>query len=227
VLEGLPAQVPLTIRLDADTRNFGTLLASDVVLKSGETRDVVLPGSTSKLPEGAVESEVWIPVDPVGTSAPGMPSALIEFEILNGARWIRHTNVGGRSHVHHVRACPHLEAVPGNHTIIARDANGWIGIGRFDVRASNSRATPSVSLAPGALLRMTFDGPEDHARIALESKGIEFAARELPRGVVWYELVPAGSVTVRIAGDTTEPRTLALEATAGQILPVALDRSPR
>lgn len=74
-----------------------------------------------------------------------------------------------------------------------------------------------VPVAPGALVRIAFDGPEERARIALVSNGIEYAARELPRGVVWYEAAPAGSITIRVTSASADARSLDVATRAGSI----------
>jgi len=124
--------------------------------------------------------------------------------------------------VHGSRACNDLEALPGARTLIGFDARGRIGLERLDILATDTRVVPLVTLAPGALLRIAFDGPEERARIALSSRGIEYAARELPRGVVWYELAPTGKVAIRVTSNAAEPRSIELDAHAGRIVRVEL-----
>jgi len=141
---------------------------------------------------------------------------------VDGWRFQQHRVGGGRWHVHGSRACNDLEALPGARTLIGFDARGRIGLERLDILATDTRVVPLVTLAPGALLRIAFDGPEERARIALSSRGIEYAARELPRGVVWYELAPTGKVAIRVTSNAAEPRSIELDAHAGRIVRVEL-----
>jgi len=132
-------------------------------------------------------------------------------------RFQRHNVGGGHWHVHGSRACNDFQALPGLRTLVAFAARGQIGLERFEVRPSDLSVTPSAELAPGALLRIAFDGPEERARIALASRDIEFAARETPRGVVLHELVPAGAIEVRVTSVDAVPRTIRLETNTGRV----------
>lgn len=224
----VPAEVPLFFCWNAGTSgSHGVALADDPVLAAGEEREW-----NSRAPEGAVPlrttrtphpaEDPWIPVDPTAHDSEARTPTLLARDLVDVWRFLRHRNGGGRYHVHGWRACHHLEAMPEMRTLVAFDASGQIGLERFEVRADDSRVLPRATVAPGALLRIAFDGPEERARIALSSRGIEFAARELPRGVVWYELVPAGDVSVRVVAPDSEARTSTVETKAGTIVPLAL-----
>ncbi len=225
-ISDLPAQVPLAIRFDAGTTaGRGAGLADDLVLAPGEVRELAFHAPDSALDSAADNKAAegpWIPVAPSASVPEGATENLIAFELAENWRFLRHRNGGGRWHMHGSRACNDLEALPGVHTLIAFDARGHIGLERFDIQASDVRLVPHATTAPGALLRIAFDGPEERARIVLSSQGIEFRARDLPRGAVWYELAPAGKVTLRVTSTVAEPRSLEAEAHAGCIERVEL-----
>lgn len=218
-IQDLPAGVPLSLRFDAGERNGdGSKVVEDFVLAPREVREIVVNAQVDlPLPHVVPPTGEWIEVSPSASVPEGTTSNLFTFELLENWRHDFHRNMGGRAHVHGSRACNDLEALPGAHTLIAFDARGHIGLERFDIQARAARVVPHATMAPGALLRIAFDGPEERARITLSSRGIEFRARELPRGAVWYELAPAGKVSIRVTSTVADPRSIEVDARAGQI----------
>ncbi|MBI5435226.1 MAG: hypothetical protein HZA52_20495 [Planctomycetes bacterium] len=218
-LHQLPAEVPLQVAWSAggtDANPSTTLLA----LAPGESHFLALGSNAGAGADTARTSDPagpWILVDPFADTERGATPYLPAFEIVEGGRFRQHQNGGGRWHIHDSRACDHLEALAGVHTLVARDASGRFGITTFTVRVDDARLKPSVPLSPGALLRIDFDGPEERARVALVANGIVYAARDLPRGAVWYELAPAGAVELRVTGSSAAPRTVEVEARAGEL----------
>lgn len=221
-IRDVPAEVPLDLQWNAGTSgSHGIDLADDVVLAPDEVREWNFRAPDGAVPlrsTGAADAArgPWIPVAAIARDAENRTPALLACELVDGWRFQRHRNGGGRYHVHGWRACNHLEALPGTRTLVAFDASGRIGLERFEVRADAVIEGVSAEIAPGALLRIEFDGPEERARIALSSRDVEFAVRELPRGVVWYELSIAGPVTIGITSAGSQ-REVRIEPRAGVI----------
>ncbi len=220
-IRDVPAEVPLELHWNAGTSGSrGAALVDEFVLAPGEVRELALAAPDPLAPSATDSTDrngAWTPVLPIAEESAGASPYLVAFEIVAGGRFARHKVGGGRWHMHGSRACNDLEALPGPRTIVAFDARGHFGCTTIDLPADGLTQRPRVPLGPGALLRIAFDGPEERARIALVAKGIEFAARELPRGVVAYELAPAGAVQLRVTSTTAEPRTVEVDARAGEL----------
>lgn len=221
----LPTQVPIDLEFDSggDERRSGALRW--LVLQAGDSRALELDFATLAPIDASTararSDEVWTTVSPIALDASGSTRLWSWFECLEGGRHPFHT---GRVSAcgHDNRVCNHHEARPGVRTFVARDPAGWIGVQALTIAASDKEAKPTITLAPGALLRIDATALTTSSRVELSANGVVFAVRDVLPGVLRYELAPAGGVTARVLVDGKTVATRSAMTPAGAVVDLRL-----
>jgi hypothetical protein len=223
----LPSQIELTLawtRTSDSNREKHTL---PVVLRPEERRDVVLP-ATAPLDSAPVAArppeDPWFKLLLSAIGSDGRVSEFPWFEVLGESRLIPHRVGGGRAHVHHSRACNHLEVRADVTRLICRDVDGWVGACGLRQSKSESVRIGSAVLTPGTVLRLDATGLTEDARISIDVGEAHFVDRELLAGVVRYEVVPCGAVHISVASSSGRAWETSLDASSRRIHHVVLTR---
>jgi hypothetical protein len=221
-LADLPAQV--VISLEYHGASHGVL--GEVVLEPGRTREMhfALDEKLTPLPPSFVPDSLHRTlIQPSATDEHAQARTIAWFELLKDWRHQSHAKIGGgRWHVHGHRACNDIEALAGANTLIACDFDGRIGIEPIQVREVDKLMRPHVALSPGGLLRLDAGLLASPARVTLSRGDVDFSTRTLHRGVVRYEVVPAGELKIVLQAEGGESRTRTIAVQPGTVTDVEL-----
>ncbi len=176
--------VPGTYSLQGRASGFGGYTNSAIVQAEAGSVDVRLlfeiGGSVSGRvlrPEGQPAKPFWIAFHP--SSGPGLPSSWSSSE-PHGPDFSREG----------------LE--PGTYTLIARTADGLVGVaGGIVVEGGHETRGVEIQVASGARLSVTAEGQAEVVIVELWSRSLFLGRHYLTPGEVWPELVPAGPITIQ------------------------------